>query len=215
MAGIQSLVWELPYATGTAMKRKKKIRISSFSWKSKNSGFPRPHISSWQCWAGAKERLSPRGGMLYPLCHSPHHYQRCSHQRASVSCHLSSSLPSWFSLWGFKKKEIYFSKLLSIKSWQTKHRWRERKCRGDYFLRMWRQFLYVSCANKMCLPPKNPLKYPRGIPVLAQRVKNPTSILEDASSIPSPSQPVRIPHCCELWCKSQMQLRSSVAVAAA
>ena len=44
---------------------------------------------------------------------------------------------------------------------------------------------------------------------------NLTSILEDMGSIPGLTQRVKDLHCHELWCKSQMRLRSHVAVAVA
>ena len=49
---------------------------------------------------------------------------------------------------------------------------------------------------------------------MAQQVKNPTSKKMQA---PSPALPqwVKDPHCCELWCRSQTLLGSSVAVAQA
>ena len=50
------------------------------------------------------------------------------------------------------------------------------------------------------------------VPVVAQQVKNPTSIHEDAGSIPGLSR-LKIQHCHKLWCRSQMQLGSCVAVA--
>ena len=44
------------------------------------------------------------------------------------------------------------------------------------------------------------------VPVVAQQLMNPTSIREDLLS------GLRIWHCHELWCSSQMWLRSGVAV---
>ena len=51
-----------------------------------------------------------------------------------------------------------------------------------------------------------------GIPVVAQWVKNLSSIDEDAVSIPGVSG-LRIQHCQKLWHRSKMRLRSGVAVA--
>ena len=53
------------------------------------------------------------------------------------------------------------------------------------------------------------------VPVVAQQVKNPTSIHEDAGLILGSLSGLRIRRCRELWCRSQMQLGSCVAVAAA
>ena len=50
-----------------------------------------------------------------------------------------------------------------------------------------------------------------GVPILAQQVKNLTSIHEDMGSFPSLSQWVKDPFC-ELWCRSQMHLGSGIAV---
>jgi len=46
-------------------------------------------------------------------------------------------------------------------------------------------------------------------------VMNPTRIHEDVGSIPGFASGLRIRCCCELWCRSQMQLGSGVAVATA
>ena len=59
------------------------------------------------------------------------------------------------------------------------------------------------------------MKISRGVPIVAQQVMNPTSIHEDTDSIPGLTQlsGLKIWHCCELWCRSQMPLGSGVAVA--
>ena len=51
--------------------------------------------------------------------------------------------------------------------------------------------------------------------MVAQRVKNPTSIPEDAGWIPGLTQWIRIWCCRELRCRWKMQLGSGIAVAAA
>ena len=53
----------------------------------------------------------------------------------------------------------------------------------------------------------------RGVPVVAQQVVNLTSNYEDMGSISGLTQRVRIWHCHKLWCRSQRQLGSCVAVA--
>ena len=51
----------------------------------------------------------------------------------------------------------------------------------------------------------------KGVPAVAQQVKNPTSTHEDGGSIPGLAQ-LGIQCCHELWCESQMQLESHIAV---
>ena len=47
---------------------------------------------------------------------------------------------------------------------------------------------------------------------MVQQVKNCTSVLEDAGSIPGLAQWVKDWHCCELWCRLQTWLGSGVTV---
>ena len=44
-------------------------------------------------------------------------------------------------------------------------------------------------------------------------VTSPTCIHEDVDLILAPLGGLRIQHCCELWCRPQMQLGSGVAMA--
>ena len=53
----------------------------------------------------------------------------------------------------------------------------------------------------------------RGVPVMAQKVMNPTIIPEDAVCIPGLAQWLRTWYCHELWCRSQMQFGACIAVA--
>ena len=52
-------------------------------------------------------------------------------------------------------------------------------------------------------------------PVVSQWTRQVHSIHEDAGSIPGLAQWLRIRCCCELWCRSQMRLRSRIAMAVA
>ena len=55
-------------------------------------------------------------------------------------------------------------------------------------------------------------KRKKGVPVVEQRLTNPTSNHEvEVQSLPLLSG-LTIQHCCELWCRSQMRLGSGVAV---
>ena len=53
----------------------------------------------------------------------------------------------------------------------------------------------------------------RGVPVVAQRLRNPTSIHDDAVRSMALLGGLRIQCCHELLCRSQMQFRSVIAVA--
>ena len=55
----------------------------------------------------------------------------------------------------------------------------------------------------------------KGVPTVAQQVKTPTSIHEKAGLIADFTQWLRIQHCHKLQCRSQMWLRSVVAMAVA
>ena len=52
-----------------------------------------------------------------------------------------------------------------------------------------------------------------GVPVMSQRLVNPASIHEDTGLIPGLISGLKIQRCCKLWCRSQIWLRSSIAVA--
>ena len=52
-----------------------------------------------------------------------------------------------------------------------------------------------------------------GDPFVVQWLKNPTRIDEDSASILGLLSGLRILHCHELWCRSQMQLKCGVAMA--
>ena len=52
-----------------------------------------------------------------------------------------------------------------------------------------------------------------GVPVMAQRLTNPTNIDEDTDWLPGLAQWVKDLALHKLWCRLQMRLRSHVAVA--
>ena len=54
-----------------------------------------------------------------------------------------------------------------------------------------------------------------GVPIVAQRVKNPTSIHEEAASALASLSGLGIQYCSELWCGSGMWLRPRLAVTVA
>ena len=73
----------------------------------------------------------------------------------------------------------------------------------------WFQLPIVNCNQKILKG-----KF-QGIPVIAQRVKNPTSVHEDLGSITGLDRGLKIWHCHKLWPRSQMWLGSHIAVAVA
>ena len=74
----------------------------------------------------------------------------------------------------------------------------------------WTSLFLAFCLECLC-PVNSPLKTGLGgVPFVAQQLMNPTRIHEDASL-----GGLRTPCCRELWCRSQMHLRSHVAVASA
>ena len=58
-----------------------------------------------------------------------------------------------------------------------------------------------------------PKEFLMGVPIVAQWLMNPTSILEDVGSSLAFLSGLRIEHCHEMWCRSQTQLRSPIVVA--
>ena len=73
--------------------------------------------------------------------------------------------------------------------------------------------IHLLCASSPLFLERMENSRGPGVPVVAQQVKNPTSIQEDAGSVPGLASGLMIPRCCELWWRLQMRLRSHVAVA--
>ena len=57
------------------------------------------------------------------------------------------------------------------------------------------------------------LKLQKRVPLVAQHFTKPTSMHEDAGLVPSLSQWVKVSAFPDLWCRSQRQLGSGIAVA--
>ena len=78
------------------------------------------------------------------------------------------------------------------------------------------KFLLAKTAGDMAIYSRGSLAkkiLTLGVLIVAQQVKNPTSIHENVGSIPGLAQWIRIWHCHKPWHKSQMQLGSHVAAA--
>ena len=71
-------------------------------------------------------------------------------------------------------------------------------------MHVWRQGM---CGKSLFLP------FKFGVPVVVQWLTTSTRNHEVEGSIPSLAQWLKDQHCCELWCRPETQLGSSVAVA--
>ena len=85
----------------------------------------------------------------------------------------------------------------------------------SYVLSHFHMFLHMLLSFSACQTPTHPSRPYPGVPILAQQ-KQPWLIsmrIRDQSL--ALISGLRIWHCCEQWCRSQMRLRSRVAVAVA
>ena len=74
----------------------------------------------------------------------------------------------------------------------------------------------MECNLKELIKQKQTHRFQnQGVPVVAQQVKNLTSIHEDVGSVLALLSGLRIQRCRELQQRSQMQLRSGIVVAVA
>ena len=88
---------------------------------------------------------------------------------------------------------------------QTKQPTRDQSLKYKHLMQ-----LYIKKKKQKNKPIK---KWAEGVSVMAQWLMNPTRNHEVEGSMLASLGGVRIQHCHELWCRSQIQLRSQVAVA--